>query len=217
MDVPVRPQQQNKSAWDLAASFAELDFSSATDVGTLEQLTTIFNFIRDSKFIKNQPAPLSERRLSWLFPDDGCYTRAELATDYSELQKLPTGAKLFTFGDLAVKTANHPEGIVRWWYHVVPVYRVGNQAYVVDPAIHPEGPLKVEDWKKALETEESVDKFAVCNTHTVGPEDNCKNPRKYSLESLLDDQVSFLGQEWDRLEELNRDPKAELGENPPWL
>lgn len=205
-----------QTAWGRAVEFEKVDFSEAADVGTIERLTEIFNYIRDSKFISNQAGPLPERRLSWLYPDDGCYIRAELAVQFTVKQQMPETAKLFGFGDLAVKSSNHPDGIVRWWYHVVPVYRVGTQAYVVDPSIDYRKPMLAEEWKKAMEAEYPAEKFSVCKAHTIGPDDSCTNPYGQSIDNLIREQTDFLNEEWYRVITLGRDPQSELGNNPPW-
>lgn len=214
--LDVNTLDQDRSAYGMAQRFESMDYSQVTDLQTMEKLNQMFTFVRDSKFMVNQPDPLTSRRLSWLYPDDGCYTRAELASYFTNKQAMPDTYKFFSFGDLSVKTPNHPDGIIRWWYHVVPLFRVGQQAYVIDPSIDPRGPMTVEDWKKAQEIENPVEKFAVCKPHTIGPDDNCLNPHGIAIDALLSSQEDFLSSEWSRLEELGRDPKAELGDNPPW-
>jgi hypothetical protein len=214
--LDVNTLQQDKSAWGVATKFENLDFTQVAEVESLEKLNQMFVYIRDTKFVPNQPAPLTNRRLSWLYPDDGCYTRAELASYFTKKQSMPDTYKFFSFGNLSVKTANHPEGVVHWWYHVVPIYRVAQQAYVLDPSIDPRGPMTVQDWKKAQEIDEPVEKFAVCKPKTVGPDESCTNGRGMSYESLIRSQEDFLHQEWERLEDLGRNPQAELGEAPPW-
>ena len=214
--LDVNTLDQDRSAYGMAGSFETMDYSEVTDLQTMEKLTEIFNYIRDTKFVDKQPGPLPSRRLSWLYPDDGCYTRAELASYFSNQQSMPDTFKFFSFGDLAVKTPNHPEGIVRWWYHVVPLYRVGQQAYVLDPSIDPRAPMTVQDWKKAQEMDSPVEKFAVCKPHTVSPDDNCVNPHGMAIGSLLSSQQEFLSAEYERVQDLGRDPNVELGDNPPW-
>ncbi len=206
-----------RSAWDVATHLENLNFNQVADVGSIERLNQIFAYIRDTKFMTNLTGqPLTERRLSWMYPDDGCYIRAELAAVFSSRDKLPETYKLFSFGDLAVKTTNHPQGIVRWWYHVVPVYRVGAQAYAMDPSIDPRAPMTVQEWKKAQEADRPVDKFAVCKPRAVGPEGDCQNPYGQAVENSMAEQKRFLNQEWERVLEMGRNPELELGNNPPW-
>lgn len=207
-----------RSAWNIADSFEKMDFSHVTDVESMEKLNEIFNFIRSTKLMTNLSGPLPNRRLSWFYPDDGCYVRAELASYFVSQQNKPETFKFFGFGNLAVKTHNHPSGIIRWWYHVVPIYRVGNQAYAIDPAIDVRGPMTVEEWKKSMETESPVEKFAVCKPHTIGPEDDCVSPPEENqyLDTLLREQKDFLSYEWSRVKNLGRNPEAELGDSPPW-
>ncbi len=208
---------QGSSAWGMAQSFEKLDFSQVADVGSLEKLNHLFIYIRDSKFISKLPLPLTERRLSWLFPDDGCYIRAEMVSLFTKQQNLPETYKFFGFGDLAVKSANHPDGVVRWWYHVVPIYRVGNQPYVIDPSIDPKAPMTAEAWKAAMEVERPAEKFSICQPRTVGPEESCTHSRGQSYEHTIRTQINFLDYEWLRLQNLGRNPQVELGDNPPWL
>lgn len=213
----VEAQVRSGSAFDSAKSLQRLETSKVPDLGTQEKLTQVFYYFRDTKFISELPAPLTERRLSWLYPDDGCYTRAGLATHFAKGRGFPEPYKLFVFGNLAVESRNHPDGVVHWWYHVVPVYRVASLIYAIDPAIEPRRPLLIEEWKRAVEFEERVDKFSICKPMTFDPDDSCENPRGVGLSSLIESQKNFLQQEWYRLKEMGRDPESELGEKPPWL
>lgn len=212
--LDVKPM--GRTPWDMANRLDKVDFSAVTDVGSVQKLNQIFKYIRDTKFITMPSQPLKERRLSWMYPDDGCYIRAELAQYFTHQQKMPDTYKIFSFGNLAVKSVNAHGGVVRWWYHVVPVYRVGQQAYAIDPAIDPRGPMTVEEWKKAQEADGPVDKFAVCKPKTVGPDEDCMNPHGQSFDYTLAEQKGFLNQEWNRLVQLGRNPQAELGDSPPW-
>jgi hypothetical protein len=204
------------SAFDSARPMDRLDVSKVPDLQTEQRLTEAFNYFRDTKFISERPEPLSQRRLSWLYPDDGCYTRAALATHFAKENGFPEPYKLFVFGNLAVRSRNHPAGVVHWWYHVVPVYKVGNQAYAIDPSIEPRRALTIQEWKKAVEFEDRVDKFSICKPMTFDPDDSCQSPRGVGLPYLLSSQIGFLDSEWHRLQELGRDPESELGERPPW-
>jgi hypothetical protein len=206
----------SKNAWSVSDKFEKMDFSQIEDLGSAEKLNEIFHFIRDTKFIENLNAPLNERRLTWLFPDDGCYLRAELAGDFVSKKFGTQTFKFFSFGNLAVRTDNRADGIVRWWYHVVPIYRVGNQAYVIDPSIDPRKPMLAEEWKKSMEVDAPVEKFAVCHQHTFGPEESCEKPSEIPIENVLRSQKGFLNQEWRRIQTLGRNPQLELGDTPPW-
>jgi hypothetical protein len=200
----------------MAEELESLSFSQVPELPSIRDLNEVFSFFRDTKFLTQVPGPLSERRLSWLYPDDGCFVRASLATYFAQTNRWPEPYKLFVFGNLSVKSPNHPSGVVSWWYHVVPVYRVGQQAYAMDPAIEPRRPLTVEEWKKSVEVTGPVHQFSVCAPATFDPDDNCLNPRGASFGSLIRWQKMFLDQEWSRLLELDRDPRSELGDKPPW-
>jgi hypothetical protein len=152
-------------------------------------------------------------------------------------------AKIFVFGNLQVKTANHPKGEVTWWYHVVPGLRIGEQAFALDPAIEPSNPLTIQEWLGAMlkvssssigsspinaifrPTSLSGDKskpfdtlrVAICDENTFSPFDDCNgNGVSLDFDSMVNIQKSFLRSEWQRLVDLKRDAKMELGTLPPW-
>lgn len=177
-----------------------------------------FKAIRDPRFIKDNERPSFPRRPTWMYPDDGCFARAALMVNRLEGMKVAAPAKIFIFGDLNVKTINSPSGQVGWWYHVAPIVRVGQQEFVLDPAINPDHVLPINEWIRAMRPEGNLNgiKFAICSSHSYVPSDICMAAEKSDGRAMIDQQA-FLPLEWDRLIELKRDPKRELGEYPPWL
>lgn len=86
--------------------------------------------------------------IPFTFPDDGCWGRAH------EMARLMIAAgvqpeKVWIYGNLRVRTSNHPSCEVRWGWHVAPVLRVstgsGEQIQVIDPALFP-GPVPLATW-----------------------------------------------------------------------
>ncbi|HEY8926600.1 MAG TPA: protein-glutamine glutaminase family protein, partial [Polyangia bacterium] len=90
------------------------------------------------------------RRLSWQYPDDGCYARAEQVNAQVTQAGKAAPYKLFAFSryqGLVAYTDNSPTGNVGWWYHVVPVVKnSAGQAIVLDAALSPCRPLFWKDW-----------------------------------------------------------------------
>lgn len=177
-----------------------------------------FRTIRDLRFIQDGAHPGFVRRSTWMYPDDGCFARAALMVMNLEQLKIVSPAKIFIFGDLTVKTVNSPNGDVSWWYHVAPIVRVAQQEFVLDPAISPERPLPLNDWIRTMRANGDLSgtKFAICQSHSYVPSDACYGTAKDDARAMVDQQ-SYLPLEWERLEELKRNPGRELGDFPPWL
>lgn len=180
--------------------------TSVVKAVSADQLSQIFNYVRDTKFMRqtdNQP-----RRLTWLYPDDGCYARAAMAS--YNLDSFPAPSKVFIFGNLRVNTDNAPGGQVEWWYHVAVAYRVDKTVYIIDPAIHPEGPMTVEAWGLTMVKDIRQAKFSICDRYTYDPDSDCTGKYAIPRESAYQEQSLFLPLEWDRVSELGRDPYKEL-------
>jgi hypothetical protein len=204
------------SAADRAVPLRELDESTIPVWPNFQEIVTGFEMLRDFRFL-NQPTNRKFlRRETWLYPDDGCFARATLARRNLQDWNFKETKKLFAFGNLTVQTANAQRGQVSWWYHVVPVAMVGRRSYVFDPAIEPSQPLSLEDWVGRMGGAAADIKLAVCDGGTYVPSDSCRGPSASAESSALDDQISFLDQEWKRLLLLQRQPEKELGETPPW-
>lgn len=193
-----------------------VNFNDLPDVGSYSTLENYFKFIRDTRFITTED-PSFPRRPSWLYPDDGCYVRAEVAKNELVQSNLPAPKKLFVFGNLFAKSNNSPSGSVQWWYHVAVAYRVGDIAYVLDPSLEPTRPLKVQEWNVLVGGLSNRVQYAICSAQTYDPTVDCNGSDVTMPEEALQEQKSFLPTEWDRLIELNRLPEKELGDLPPWL
>ena len=96
--------------------------------------------------------------LALRFPADGCYARTHLMV----LRLLEQGLlplKLWAFAAsptdlLWTETLDHPDGRVRWGYHVAPVLVVhgtdGDTSEMVFDPILFDRPAAVEEWRRAL-------------------------------------------------------------------
>ena len=204
------PQRMSKSLKDL-------DIRQIPDVGSYSDLENHFKYIRDLRFIEDSRHANTLRRLTWLYPDDGCYARADMASRALEDIRFVTPKKVFVFGNLRARTNNTSHGYVTWWYHVAVTYRVGSTAYVYDPAIEPKAPITLDAWNTAVGGNSTRVTYAICDHNTFDPNMDCVHPNGLSLDEVLREQSSFLPDEWERLLDLNRDPVKELGDFPPWL
>ncbi len=206
---------QDDSALKMAKPLSELDTSRAPQWRASFTLAEGFKRVRDSRFMDDAEHQGFKRRSTWLFPDDGCFARAQLMLENLRQWGGFQPAKAFIFGNLEVKTANAPGGSVSWWYHVVPVLKNGQQIVVFDPAIEPRRPLTLTEWVSTMTTDPSSVKVAICEGNAYTPSSSCGKPASQGSRAKQD-QLGYLKAEWLRVAELNRDPQKELGDLPPW-
>lgn len=207
---------QNDTPGKIQVTFDKLDFSDVPELPSKELLDQEFRFVRDTRFMQDTSLAFP-RRLTWLYPDDGCFARAELATQFSVKMGLPAPKKFFAFGNLSAQTPNAPGGLVTWWYHVAPIYRVKKDVYVLDPAVNPKRALLIHEWVIAITGSEKNPHFAVCSSATYDPDFSCSTQESNPLDNTVNDELSYMTPEWNRLVDLGRNPQKELGDNPPWL
>jgi hypothetical protein len=176
--------------------------------------TDFFFMVRDERWLHQVGKPFFERRISWLYPDEGCEARAEIVCYRAKQSLLTKPYKLFANGRMRPKTTNHVDRVVTWGVHVAPV--VKNSAtgtpYLFDPVLDPTRMLTYTSWLQLLRPEGPL---------VVAVED----PSKYSplaqspkdIDDALDEmQNIYLVEEWLRQRDLGRDPNQVLGDNPPW-
>jgi Glutaminase len=214
------------TVYDSRTTVAGLNFANVptwTDADILAQ----FPLQRDARYLTDAVNTGLQRRLSWLYPDDGCFARAE-QFDVRVAQAGKTRpAKLFAFSQspgLRVYTPNAPNGVVQWWYHVVPVVKnSAGEPIVFDAAISPCKPLPWKKWLEAMiDNVADFDNIQAGNGVSLGdswsyvPFNLVSGEVSHSAESVSDLSNFYLPAEWDRQVELGRDPNVVLGATPPW-
>ena len=215
-----RVQDAVATPLDRAVLFPQFDSSKALAYDwTQGQFASTFFSLRDLRFLPDPDVKGVSRRLSWMYPDDGCFIRAEwLAKQFTEHFKSNQINKIFAFGDLVVKTANSPDGKVSWWYHVVVGWRFGKQIFVYDPAIDPTKPMDLSAWVGAISPDPTQVKVAICGEGAYTPSSDCSETKSLMADgAAIQIAQEYLHSERERLIELNRSPEKELGEHPPWL
>lgn len=201
---------------DRAVQIENLDISKVSEVQNLETLFEYFQYLRDTKFFAQEGKPIHNRRISWLYPDDGCFTRAMMMAHHIFALKKIEAKKIYAFGNLRAHSDYGLDGIVRWWYHVAISFKVDNQLYVFDPSVDFNKPLTVLEWKKNITDDDDSISFSICSADTYGPDDSCDSPTKFPTDSFKQSQFLYLDYEWTRLLHLKLVPQDLLGENPPW-
>jgi hypothetical protein len=194
----------------------DIDFSMVPALLTYQELEHMFHVIRDSRFLYVNETPDFSRRISWLYPDDGCFARAALSGVKLNDEALVRPIKIFAFGTLEVQTPYASSGSVSWWYHVASVVSYMGAYYVLDPALNAQAPLLVEDWFNLMSTNTNL-KGVVCNAYAYDPFDDCFKATAKSEQHAQKDQLKYLVKEWHRMNYLGLDPVKLLGENPPWI
>lgn len=91
--------------------------------------------------------------IPFLFPDNGCWARAHRMCELMAADGIEAG-KIWVYGDLRVRTPNHPSCRVRWNWHVAPVVRVRSSGvprlHVIDPAVVDDEVVTEEQWLDAM-------------------------------------------------------------------
>lgn len=215
------PREQKQVKESVSAVTAAVPWKTWAGVSRLPQLTKTelersFSKIRDARYIESSQGPQFLRRNSWLYPDDGCWSRASLMKDNVTHYALPAPRKVFAFGNLRVVTSNSPAGSVGWWYHVAPLVQTGGVPYVFDPAIEPRKPLTLLQWIERMGGDAAEIRIADCDPKTFTPSSSCESPDPEQEKSALETQKIYLNYEWQRLVDMGRDPVQELGDRPPW-
>jgi hypothetical protein len=198
-----------------ARAFAGMPPASVTHWRSLQELQKRFEGIRDKRFLTAASDDAEPRRISWLYPKDGCFARAALANRLAFHMYIPVPDKVFAFGNLRVDTDNTRRGVVGWWYHVAPIVQVSATKYVLDPAIEHARPLPLPEWLDRMGDPKKI-KVAFCGSGTYSPGDDCRKETDGLEARALRAQRHYLALEERELERMGRDPERELGETPPW-
>lgn len=202
----------NKSAIGESRIFTGANLKAATHwpSGTLNER---FYDLRDARHLTTSINPSFPRRISWLYPHDGCYARAASSMRYFKKNGIPTPSTVFAFGRLSVKTPWSKHGSVGWWFHVAPIVEVDGERFVLDPSIELKRPLPLAEWVGRMGSPTKI-KVSICGSGTFSPGSTCSSQIVGS--NALTDQKSFLNKEWENLKRLGKKPEALLGDQAPW-
>lgn len=205
------------SAHDEARPVADASLDSITPLADKAEIDEIFTTIRDRRFLYTPDRENFARRISWLYPDDGCFARAAEMNKLSQELFEKRFTKVFAFGNLTLQTPYSASGSVSWWYHVAPIVTDGSDDFVLDPAARAEGPMLLHDWLRAMNSNPTSLKISICNTYAYEPMSPCELGIEEEEAAADDDQELYLGQEWARMIALGFKPEDVLGAHPPWL
>jgi hypothetical protein len=203
------------SVTDKAQSLAEFNAEQvfATQISS-EQAKELFIYMRDKRDLIDRAN--FKRRITWLYPDDGCYVRSAIMQSLIKEKTGESWSQIFVFGNLELQTKYSEVGSVTWWYHVAPVVRTDKGIFVFDPSVNTKAPMALKDWlsKVNADTDASI---AICDANAYIPDSSCvQEETNHRDEALIEEKEVFFANEWNRLINLGLQPEEILGEKPPW-
>jgi hypothetical protein len=207
----------DKSALNAKKPYSLMTFEGIPKLNNYAEFIALFQYIRDTRFLFTADKQSFPRRISWLYPDDGCFVRAALGGMMSQSHELIRPKKIFAFGALTVSTPYSPYGSVSWWYHVALIVNYNDTNYVIDPAINPYQPMTVTEWFSSMSPNTNDTSGVVCNEYTYTPMDACFVATSQSDSTAKEDINRYLSEEWQRVKSLGFEPYEILGDSPPWL
>lgn len=201
---PIEKTAVKRSPLNTAKLYNEVTLPKATSWASIEVMQSRFESLREDRFLIWKVKPEAQRRLTWFYPDDGCFARASLAMRSLFRLYAPLASKVFAFGNLRVKTKNSPRGAVGWWFHVAPIVEVKGVKYVLDPSIEFGAPLTLKDWLTRMGNPAKM-KVSICNSGAYAPSSNC-DKKSDGIETRAEiAEQHYLGLEWKRMVELKRE------------
>lgn len=177
-------------------------------------ISDLFEYVRDKRDFIDQAG--FKRRITWLYPDDGCYVRSAIMQSLVQEKVTESWSQIFLFGNLELKTNYSPDGAVTWWYHVAPIIKTELGIFVFDPSVQASGPMPLKDWLEKVNAGADA-KVAICDAKAYIPDSSCsQESESHGLEALDEEKEIYFQKEWNRLEHLGLKPELILGEKPPW-
>jgi Glutaminase len=212
-------KKDSNSALDSAVAYDKVDINQIPEFAkSADETQKLFEDIRNVRFLEDPDIENFSRRVTWLYPVDGCFARAEWAAHL--LKKNDPNiqfSRVFIFGDLKVNTQNSEDGYVTWWYHVGVIIRHQGKAFVFDPSLELTHPIELSEWVQLQVPNPSTDaELAICSGNAYDPGSDCEEKSLLSDDDAADEISPYLRAERRNLNGLGRDPDVELGDNPPW-
>lgn len=212
-NLGTKAQNKPGTAYGNRVSYSELNVPNELDFESSEKMLQFFEILRDKQFIEHNHIM---RRSSWMYPQDGCWIRAELMNRNLVSENHPPLRKLFIFGPLRVSTNYSSYGFVTWWYHVAPIARTPDGLYIMDPSINANSPMLLQDWiLKQVENVEQAE-LALCEANTYNPGSSCLSASLQQIDDVISGQKTYLDNEEHNLERLGLPVGDYLGDTPPW-
>lgn len=213
-EAPPSSEQKTLSVWDTQGEYSSLNLEDLPEVASAEELQLTFQKLRDVREWYWAELPNFRRRIPWLYPEDGCFSRADLMDQKLTDWKEPRAHHVFIFGNIS---ATNDYGTYFWWFHVAPVVKLKGEAYVIDPAVFFEAAIPLKEWILKMTSQVEAVKLSLCGPAALYPFDRC-NQKESTWDAAYKEELvqEYLRSEWVNLEKvLNHTPAYLLGESPP--
>jgi hypothetical protein len=176
----------------------------------LEALSNLYVAARDIRIHPNPNSDNFRRRAAWLYPADGCYSKAAHVSYIAAKKGYVKPGKIYAFGSLRYNSRYADNGATVYWsYHVAAAYRIGPTIYVLDPSVTSKGLLTREEWLELISADPSSVQVSLCDSHSYSPYSTCVGGDGNG--AYLGHMQQFLELEWSGLIKLGFSPKALLG------
>lgn len=158
----------------------------------------------------NNPNPGNfNRRAPWLFPADGCYAKAAHISSEAAKRGFRKPGKVYAFGNLSFRTPYAINGRVAYWsYHVAAAYQIQGQVFVLDPTIHSQMVLTLDEWVRQIARKPESIRLRFCDANSYSPSSPCRGGKGNG--AYLGHIRSILRSEWRNLISLGYSPSTLL-------
>jgi len=204
---------------------------------SLDQVNRAYEFIRSHAFLKHER---TLRRINWLEPADrSCFQRGGIAAGLLKQHGFPLVTSIYLAGGFSTCSAfrdgsgdadKKGAGCVLWEWHNAPGVRVGNEVYILDPALNYARPLTLKEWVESNYYYDQPDLYIKAGMDHLGDEPYFN--QNYGYRSSNEDDSGMMGafmrgylsEEGDQ-NPLNQETRkvmrfhseSLLFGNPPWL
>ncbi len=132
----------------------------------LDALNDLFLAAKNIRYYDNPNPGDFRRKGAWLYPYDGCYSKAAHVANIAGNKGFIFPGKIYAFGNLRLLSLFSPNGKTTYWsYHVAAAYHIGSTIYVVDPSVSTTGVLTKSQWLARISRDPSRVRVSLCNSH----------------------------------------------------
>lgn len=197
------------SAYDAQRPLSNVNLNEIPEWNNWEQLKSGFDLILNERNLDDHEVSGFQRRITWLYRNDGCFTRSGLASKKLARAGFPKVKQFFVFSDLRY-----------WTYHVALAARIGSTIYIFDPAFNWNEPMPLDAWRQEFTYNSDPENVAVsiCDQTSWDPGGDCAGlpPDHIDTETNRNlDQWRYVWQHEERESLANKAPLY-LGDFPPW-
>lgn len=215
-DLPLSQERGQYEDWQSSLAKAGIHHIRATtpDVMpvwplTIEELQ-VFALEAEATRMHQNPNPGNFlRKGPWLYPNNGCYSKAAHVSFLAKQKGFTQPGKIFAYGNLEFRSPYAKNGrVVYWRYHMAAAYVFNSQVYVIDPGMGSALLTQAEWFAKISPTPQTV-RPKYCDQRNYSPLTTCVGGSGNGAN--LNHVRGILRDEWSNLVRLGYDPYSILG------